>query len=66
MTRKQLDARRERNRELAIADRAHRCAVCLRALPATGAKTLFGDDRKFCSDDCLDSAEHAAHHRLVP
>lgn len=54
-----LKARREHNRQLAREDRAHRCAnrQCQQAFVA-GQVThqRLGDDRRYCSSECLDEA----------
>jgi len=65
MKRKDLAARRERNRQLAIEDAKHRCGICKIELPKTGVKMRWQDPALYCSDDCLDEAEHRAHHRVM-
>ena len=56
MRKKQLEARRQRNRALAIEDAKHRCSVCKRALPRLGVLWDFGGGRRYCSDACLEDA----------
>lgn len=56
---KQLEKRRHAMVELARLDASRRCAFCKRALPV-GFLTVFGSDRRYCNDDCCESAEEAA------
>ena len=60
MTRKDLAARRERNRELGKLDAAHRCQFCKQALERV-AVVRYLDGAKFCDDECLASDEERAH-----
>lgn len=53
---KYLEERRQRDRELAEREAKARCAICKQKLPAP-ALERFGDERKFCSADCLADAE---------
>ena len=46
----------ERLRELGREDLKHRCAFCKRELPKTGCWMRQGEDRVWCSSDCLDSS----------
>ena len=57
---KALQARRQKNRELAIRDMANRCASCKRSF--SESKQIvesFLVDAKFCSDACLDDYTQA-------
>lgn len=56
-----LEQRRQRNRELAAEDAKYRCAFCRKALPARAVVRL--DGTKFCGDDCVESFEE--RERLV-
>lgn len=59
MKRRDLAARRERNRELGQLDAAHRCQFCKKALEQL-AVVRFIDGAKFCDDECLEAdAERA-------
>ncbi len=57
---KRLAARRERNRQIAVEDVAHRCHTCKRELP-TGFKLFIGASGRiyrYCSEACeLDGAD---------
>lgn len=55
MSKKRLAERRARNLELGRLDQANRCGICLQALPVK-AYERFGDPKKYCSLDCLESA----------
>lgn len=56
MTKKALETRRQRNRELALVDASRRCGSCKRELPKTGVKMRWADSRMYCSDACLADA----------
>jgi hypothetical protein len=62
MNRKDLAARRQRNRELGELDAAHRCQFCKKALEKL-AVVRYLDGAKFCDDECLQADEERA--RLV-
>lgn len=51
MKRKDLAARRIRNRELAETDAALRCAFCRQPLPERSI-VRWADGKKFCNDEC--------------
>ena len=55
-SKQQIEARRQRNRDLAAEDAAHRCLQCKRNL-AEAAQIVedFLLDGKFCSESCLDA-----------
>jgi hypothetical protein len=59
MKRKDLAARRERNRELGQLDAAHRCQFCKKALEKL-AVVRYLDGAKFCDDECLQADEERA------
>lgn len=52
MRRRDLAARRQRNRELGVEDAKHRCAYCRKALERFAVQR-FEDGAKFCDDECL-------------
>lgn len=54
-TQKARETRRQRNRELALADAHARCAHCRIAL-GKGRWQDATDARVFCSQECLDAA----------
>ena len=62
MKRKDLAARRQRNRELRQQDAALRCTFCKRPLQQV-AVVRFRDGLKFCDDFCL--ADFEERERLV-
>jgi len=53
VTRKQLEDRRRRNRELAERDARNRCPVCKRALGAQRI-VVAETNQQVCSDACAD------------
>lgn len=55
-TKKAIEQRRQRNRELAQLDARNRCGYCKKPLPKTGVHTSLGQLRSFCSVECLDAA----------
>lgn len=55
MSRRKLDIRRQKNRELAALDAKHRCAYCKAPLGPV-VHVLTGDLRTFCSAACRDQA----------
>jgi hypothetical protein len=58
VTKKDLAARRQRNRELGQLDRANRCSWCLKAFePGMSRFRRFGGLIAFCSEDCLADAD---------
>lgn len=62
MNKRDLEARRQRNRELGERDRANRCGFCKRALAGCSISGVDGRV-KFCSTDYLDDhlAREASH-----
>lgn len=59
MSKRQIEARRRRNQQIAAKDAKNRCAFCKRALPKEGVQMLWHDPRKFCNQACLEDAKAA-------
>ncbi len=56
MTRKYLEARRQRNRELAAMDAKNRCGYCRISLVGKKPQFVWGDPLRYCSEDCVEAS----------
>jgi hypothetical protein len=61
VSKKQIRAREERNRELAQLDRANRCAECKVSLLDRPAIQVVGDPARYCSDCYRVMTAHEVH-----